>query len=820
MKEIQSLTVSKELVERLRTLMCCSGSQESCRDDGFCGSEPQSWPVIPNGTIKTRMTYPEDEAKPSIPDVPGFCDAYIQWYTQSNCGALAKEIAQGLAVGGRCPVDADVRDFTERILKSVPRRNRTDVEMLLRQQYASVVEPAQQQCLAYEGRIHALEQTLAERCEILYDKDADNIMRFNEDRAEALGDIAGFCQQVQIDDGGGITWKKIGGGGAAVGGVGLAIFSLKKLIGLLRGVKEIDESTAGAARGIRRFFSYSLPSLGRAITYALSFGWLRGKKPPPELKDPTEPKAASAAAAPERADLETVEIVTPHADVVLEQFRSLVESTTMATEGRRFVGLPESAQRYLATAIIDKWNRETEEKRRFFIKDDSRLVFGKIPIGYLRQYARQYLKPEMLPIIRTAAEKWAQTGEITAKLPADASPVLKIRPTVDGVYRQLIHDSSYDSVGTAAQEYLARQAIARWEDLTAEAKASFHPEETPAEDALPKHFIRFFRKRMIPNQKGAEPRKAVLFRFEQHAVVFLQILNGIPELAGAPFSILDRRTTLLVKAWMDLPEAVRKAFELQDGATRLPRNPKELPASFIQHLRPALEVGVLPRDTLLPTSEPWEPEDSAPFPYLEFDLRMVMSALVHRDEQAAFYPTQLGKRARSIVEAWVALAPAIRTRFMEQALAGEFPPPQLIRATWIPESYISLWYMVSPGIGITSRDPDADHEATPATARAVMGREGTDDDGNSSTPQGGATGGGTPQGSPSAQGLSAKSSFSSVEVATPPLSDETADEQPMAQDQVEGIVAGAETLVGGEPLSAEMIVPPVPPIGTTTAMTK
>ena len=805
MKEIRSLTVSRELVERLRTLMCCSGSQESCRDDGFCGSDAGSWPVVPNGTPKTRMTYPEDDEKPSIPDVEGFCDAYMTWYTQSNCGALAKEIAQGLAVGGRCAVDADVEDFTARILKNVPRKNRADVEALLKQQYMWVVGPAVQQCLTYEERIRSLEQLLGERCEILYDRDEFDVMRFNEDRAEALGDIAGFCQQVQIDDNSGFNWKKYGGGSAVTAaGVGALYYLGKTLRGLyrfLRGVKEIDESTAGAARGLKRFFSYSLPNLGRSIAYVLSGGWMHGKKPPRDLPDPTATKPATTTGTSNGAAV----TADPRVDVVVVQLRNLTQSKRYAKEGERFVSLSEPAQRSLAATVIDQWNRETEEKQKLYLEDDARPLAGKIPIGYLIKFAKRYLKPEMLPLIEASAGQSAPMGILPASLAADAAAPSPVQPTVDGVYRQLVHDDRYNRAGPAVQEYLARQAIAKWEELAPDAKASFRPEETPFDGALPQHFIRFFRKKMIAHPRG----------LEQHATVFLQILSGVPELAGVSFQIIDRRTKLLVNAWRGLSDAVRGAFELQDGASRLPHDPKGIPATFIQHLRPALKVGVLPRDTLLPADQPWEPEDSAPFPHMGFDLRMVMSELVRRDAQAAYYPVQLGRRARSIVEAWVALTPAIRARFMEQAVPGEIPPPLLIAQAWIPESYISLWYMVSPGIGLTSREPDADRETTPATARAVMGRE-DDDEGSGSTPKGGAAGSGAPQGTPQgatgAQGAAAQRSFAGIEmddVAQPPETDPSAE-----------IIAGAETLVGGEILAAGTMIPSAPPVGTTTAMTK
>ena len=76
---------------------------------------------------------------------------------------------------------------------------------------------------------------------------------------------------------------------------------------------------------------------------------------------------------------------------------------------------------------------------------------------------------------------------------------------------------------------------------------------------------------------------------EHHATVFLQILSGVPELAGVSFQIIDRRTKLLVNAWRGLSDAVRGAFELQDGASRLPHDPKGIPATFIQHLRPAAD---------------------------------------------------------------------------------------------------------------------------------------------------------------------------------------------------------------------------------------
>ena len=734
MKEAQSLTVCQDLVLRLKDMICCSETHEICSDNGFCGSDPATWPSVPNGVPKTRLTYPEDDDKPSIPDVPGFCAQYTSWYTRTNCGALAKDIARGISSAGSCPQGADVDQYISRILRGVPWKQRKEAERILRDQ---VMGPAQQQCEKFEQSLKAMQETLAARCEILYEKDASGMMRFNEERAEGLKNIASFCRQVEEEEAAKINWKSFGGGGAATaGGAGL-IYYISRILKALKGVKDIDESTVGAARGIRRFFSFSLPNLGRALGYAFSLKWIRGEKPPKELPDPTAPKGGGArqqkieihvhqngqvtnghdAAAPNLSELisgEGAEKVVPTLEMVLAQFGNLTQSKRYSKEGERFAGLSEVAGRYMASLVIDRWGRESIETRQLFAKDDSRPLHGKIPIGYLLKFARKYLKPEMLGLIEVSAKGWAETGELGEKSILESAAAKEFNPNVDQVYRQLVHDDRYTKADGTVQEYLARKAIAQWEELSPQGKASFvTSKDRPDSGALPNNFVRFFRKKMMahPHTLG------------RRAVVFLQLLHEVPEFAGISFSIIDRRAELVEGAWDKLSEGVKQAFWMQDGFSRLPHEPNELPSTFIQHMKPALQVGVLPRQTLLPLNEPWKPEDSPPFPYRGFDLRVVMKSIIALDGRAAYYPTQLGQRARAIVESWISLTPGIRARFLEDGQKDPEEVKAMLGGTTIPERFVDLWYFSSPGIGIGSRDPASEAEETVATAPEGIGAD-------------------------------------------------------------------------------------------------
>ena len=732
MKEIRSLTVSMELIERLRPLICCADTDEICKDDGFCGTDQGEWPHVQNGIAKTRLTYPQDENKPSVPDVPGFCADYLSWYSRTNCGALAKDIARSIPSPGKCPTSADAKEYMDRIVSQVPRYKRRAIEAVLKEHFDEVVNPAQQQCEMYEKNAYSLSAMLAERCGIMYDTDEDGNLKLNEDRADGLMNIAGFCRQVEAAEAERVNWKTFGGGGAAAaGGVGLAYY-LSKILKAVKGVRDIDENTAGAARGLKRFFSYSLPNLGRSIKYALSFKWLRGEKPPDDIPDPTA-KPADVEQSQQRIEIhlhqngkivqpgepgaehvegDGLEGVPPSPDVVMAQFANLLNSRRYSREGEIFAGLSDAAQRYMAHNIVDAWNMEPSSTKQLFLKDDSRLLHGKMPIGYLFKYSRKYLTPEMIPIIEVSAEDWSKTGQLQSELLRELATKDALRPNIDDVYRQLIYDDRYSRADSAVQEYLARKAIALWEAmLQGERKRFMSESDKPYGGALPTGFVRFFRKKMIGNTR----------EIKDHAVVFLQILNEVPELAGISFSIVDRRVGLLLRAWGMLSQGVRSAFWIQDGFKRLPHGQSELPSTFIEHMSPALKIGVVPRQTILPTDEPWKPEDSPPFSYRGFDLRELMSRVVELEERAAYYPTLLGQRARSIVDAWVSLAPSVRVRFVDDGTGDADSEADFLTKAGIPESFMRMWHAASPGIGLGSREADIDRDGATATAPGEIG---------------------------------------------------------------------------------------------------
>jgi hypothetical protein len=153
MTEPRSLTVDKNLIERLQPEICCSESMATCRDDEFCASDPKEWQTAPTSSFiqslidgkkekappKVRLLYPEDDEVLSLPGPVDFCGAYMSWYTRTGCGALAKEIASSLEGVNHCLLDSNFDDVIKKVLRKIPRRRRPRIKRALRQSLAKYV---------------------------------------------------------------------------------------------------------------------------------------------------------------------------------------------------------------------------------------------------------------------------------------------------------------------------------------------------------------------------------------------------------------------------------------------------------------------------------------------------------------------------------------------------------------------------------------------------------------------------------------------------------------------------------------------------------
>lgn len=730
-----SLTVSKSLIERLQKPICCSDSQDTCRDDAFCSSDPAQWPVVTNGTSKTRLTYPEDDDKPSVPGVPDFCAGYLSWYTKTNCGPLAAELANALAAMPHCAIATSPDEFVRRILSRLPPAQQEGLEQILQKELMTLSSSTAPGCEGFDRAIKSLQGILIEHCGIMYDDDpATGAKAFNADRAEDLNKIAGLCQSTTATEQQKFGWGTFfKGGGVVATAIAVAAIVIRVIKGIVRGAKGIstaDEAINSGARGLKHFFGVTIRNVGRSIKYVFGFGWLRGKKPPPDVVEPKAAAADSPAMMPKieihvHANGETTTISAPagatedlpaaeresapHPDVVRAQLANLAKSRRSSREGLHFTSLTEVAQRYLAHFLVERWARETEDVRQTSRDEDDRLTEGKLPIGYLLAFARKYLaKEEMLPVIEASAKVWQERGESRAthnNLPL----AISFQPTVEEVRRQLLFDPRFGRASVVAQEYLVRRAIARWDALQDGEKFFFvRPRDQVQGGALPIGFIRFFRKKEMPISPAIEARAALHF----------QAQHEVPELASAPFSLADARVSLLVRAWDYLPHSIRHEFLMADDEAREGEAPPALPRSFLAHIRTALRISLSHRPALEPASHPWSAIDAPPHAYRNHNLRDTMAKIVAVSPQAASYPSLLEQRARMIIDGWLSFDRRFQIRFLENDAAIAMDGPSTVPGPWIPRSYIALWLTLAGGIGTASRTAADAMAATSETENA------------------------------------------------------------------------------------------------------
>lgn len=840
MSDVKSLTVNRPLVERLQPTICCSGTKETCRDDEFCSSNSKDWPQINNGSEKTRLTYPVDMGRPSIPGVPSFCSAYMDWYTKTNCGPLAKDIAMTLSPRGSCTASVDPQVYIERIVKQVAPENRLALEPTLLEEMKSYALPASQSCLEQERILDKLRATIENRCPILYDTIPEG-RRFNPDRAEDLNNLATFCQMVgsaeqqklRASNPDGSHWKdyfKGGGAVAAVLGVAYALYrGVRAIVKVGKGISEANAAIDNGSKGLKNFFGVTLRNFGRSVKYVFGFGWLRGKPPPPDIVAPppevlggqpangTQRIEIHVHSGGERAENGREEAVTPapmpalpavsfpgvpHPDVVRAQFANLSNSEHHSREGIHFSLLSDPAQRYLAQHIIDRWGKESPERQSFFIADDTRLTEGKLPIGFLLDVARRLLaKEEMLPVIEASARVWQERSRAGEPSPGTPLIVFTSKPSIEDVRHQLLTDYHYGRLSVEAQEYFARRIIAKWESLRSEEKLGFiGPKDDLHSGALPLHFLRIVRKRELQNPKALE--------VQGRAVV--QLLHEMPELSLYPFPLVDMRAGGLLTAWASLPAGLQAAFAAVDVRAGYASPSLAFPRSFVQHMKRTLWRSASSRQSVVVAAEPWDAQRAESKFVDGYDLREIMEGLVQLNDSLAYYPAILELRARTILDGWMDLDETLRTKFFVHEGQGREEGAALFPAasSRVPAPYLQLWHIMSHGIGTTPRpipDISADRPAEgPANAPTPGGAKDPKKGGSSGPTGSGAPGGGTPVGGGEGMGANARSpspapsmkSFGGLVIVPESKAGMAAlgihDTQPMSKDEMEAITSGAE----------------------------
>lgn len=653
------LTVSRRFVEKLKPEICCSESRATCREDEFCSSSPSQWPLISMSGAKVRLTYPADKNKPSIPGIPDFCDAYTKWHVKSGCNLLAREIIGSMPEPG----------------KSV------------------------------------LTESLKKRCALLYD-DSPTGKALNEDRADDLKNISTFCQNVDSVERRRGHWGTFFKGGGAAGGIALVGLVIWKIIKAIKkigtgvyetgtGISKFAEGVDLAARGIRRLVTTSIPNFARTMRYVLTFGWLRGKKPP-EIKPPIEDKPAVPTQAPpvNPQVAPPSQDIQPHIDVVRTQLSTLAESEHYSGEGNIFARLDRATQIYLAHLAIKRWEAESQDKRAFYIQDDHFLTEGKLPVGFIVKFARDILSEHKIPLLTASAKVWGVREGRPIFESAEHSErqthqilLVTIAPEIESVRYQLISDMRFAKAASAHQNYLTLKAISKWNSLPDDVKMNFIRDgKIPGGGQLPINFIRAFRKREFSRQKATERRA---FVFEQVAA---KLLAFDPQL----FDIIDARAAGLLRAWNGLTQAVQREFMLLDKTTGAVAGNRYLPASFVEFMHPLLVIGTVSRDASGPSLEPWKYGDSTDEIYQGHSSSDIMKRLVPLSGEISYYPETLRQRAKLIIDLWTLLHRRIRARFAALDRAEEGQSDEVAPA--IPFSFISFVYLSIGGFSAAARE--------------------------------------------------------------------------------------------------------------------
>lgn len=759
--ETFSITTRKELIEAVQHLHCRSGSRAISLDNDFCSSDPDKWPIVDDDPQVTRLTYPAEPGKPSVPGVEYLCTAHLSWYAQAGCSEIAKEIAKGMGRNGSCPVSVDPQEFIDRILARTPRNRRRSMKLALDEEAKKLTEPYKDKCEELSRKLKSIQMEVQRRCGILYDDGDGGGRVFNSGRADDLKMLADYCRNVQElafnkAKQGASWWRTFIGGGGAAGAIGFAAYLIVKAYKAIRkggqnmrilgmGVNDFAEGVNSVQRGIKRFLSVSLPNAMNTLRYVVTLRWLRGIGPPADVADSSDlssseaPRPAPPAGKEQiAADITAgsglapaVEDHMPSASVVLTQFSNLINSDRYREDGNRFARLTELARQYLAHEAINRWSRLPGEERRQYIADDERLTEGKLPVGFLLKVARHLLDEKMLPIIEGSARLWAERDGLL-----DEFRLIYVK-------RQFIDYEILYNASAAVQDYVARFAIAKWDAMPEDARASFiNVREEPLNGLLPQQFISQFISAELSNW-GLIERKAM---------AFAQIIYANPPLAAYPFDMLDARATLLIRAWDGLGRDFQSGFWMLVGERAEQRNAWQMPPTFIKFMDSAMEIASEERIGTTPSPEPWRYETAPRDEFYGFVMRDVMRDIIEADgllEQPSnirHYPGILVHRARSTVGSWRLLDEFIRRQFFAKDSHDSLPVPKDGEA--ISRSFTRWWHRSNQYIGIDERTP----LAKPQAMRASVPFGGKGDAG-----KGRGNGGGTPTGGPPAPAGSAPS---------------------------------------------------------------
>jgi hypothetical protein len=674
MSDLQPLVVEKDLVERLLPLICCSESKSTCIDNTFCSSKPESWPVIFNGKAMVRLEYPE--TKKSLPGVSGFGDAYMKWYGDSGCGGLAGDISDMLFTPSLYTLlfDADTGIFGPALAQSLDDAKKAGAP------------PVGTDSNEAKRRLKKIQTALITQCSILFD-DVDGQPKFVPSRPEDLQALSAFFMHVHNinkgGDGGGSGWGGVIIGGGALGIIGAAIYIGYKVVKFIRmsknGLQDAGLIIKGFAdaieiisRATKKLFGVALPNLGRTIKYIVTFGWLRGKKPPEDIKEAplvNAPAQPAATAPPAQApSLEAVQLqdVKPHPDVVLAQLSSLVGSEHHPHEGERFRVLSDTAKVYLANLAIQRWAGEAAMKKAAYIVDDDRLTEGKLPVAFLFKFARQYLRNDSsVDIIESSARVWEVQQRSPQAQRTEPARSSEFHPTPIDVKRQLSSDEGFAKLSRETQDYAAMLAIAVWDHMDLNLKDGFvRVSDRPEYGALPQDFIRMFRKQDLRN-KGA---------IVARAAIYAEMTRRFDYTAEYPFGIVDARIRQVINAWKALPASVRHAFK------ELPFEPSPdydgpVALGFLEYLFKVISISTIPRLPVQLSAEPWSEVAAPAMNYQAYDVVKEMEAIAHITPKMRHYPELLRLRAKAAIDAWIILDPKVRGEFTMADFTQEMKKP-------------------------------------------------------------------------------------------------------------------------------------------------
>jgi len=675
MTEIRSLIIKQELIGRLQQNICCSDSQETCRDGAFCSSDASKWPYIQNGHKKVRISYPRNSETEALPGTVNFCSEYMDWYTKSGCGSLAKEIAQNISEQNNCPVSANMDNLINPILRKTYKSQRKKIEKMLREGAKKMTAPYSEQCSESYSQMAAIKESMLKRCAIMYDGEVETAT-FNPDRADDLENIANFCMIVQKAEETKFDWKTFVKGGGAVGGFYIAVKTIK---GILSAGKYISWAGTGLDtinQGIKHLFYVSIPNLKNTIVSIFT-----GKKPAPtktdadidnieEKKTPEEIPPVDEPISTDKINISNVlkSAPRPHADVVMAQFSNLINSSHYKSEGEMFSKFTQKTQNYMVSLALRQWIELTPLKQARLIADDSRFTEGKLPIDFLLKFARRYLNEKMLPINEKSAIVWSERSNKNEENIVAPQAHSNFHPRFSTVFEQLISNNPLGRESSHVLDYITYKAINRWNELSAQRKESFIAKsDNPSDGALPKNYIRSTRKHSLRNLKVVR----------REAAVFAQILKRVPYLAEESFDKIEARSNQLINIWNNLSNEIRDGFISMNESSVMLRNPSSLPSSYIEGMRPSLEMGLRKVTKSIHVDEM----------FWEYELSGIINSLSQYNQGLLKYREMLKNTAISIVETWIDLPDSMKDIFLKESEGGSKIGS---KSKTIPRSFLEL----------------------------------------------------------------------------------------------------------------------------------